>query len=55
MFIKTPNESGDDAIGYLPSDVDNKLEPHFKAMKGVNIYILIINLWTLGRILQQKR
>ena len=35
MFIKTPNESGDDAIGYLPSDVNNKLEPHFKAMKGV--------------------
>ena len=35
LFIKTPNESGDDALGFLPSDVDNKLEPHFKAMKGV--------------------
>lgn len=35
LFVKTPNESSDDAIGYLPSDIDAKLMVHFEATKGI--------------------
>ncbi len=35
MFIKTPNESGDDQIGFLTGDSDNKLEPHLKNMRNI--------------------
>lgn len=35
MFIKTPNESGDDQIGYLTGDAENKLLPHLKNMRNI--------------------
>lgn len=35
LFVKTPNESTDDKIGYLPSSADDKLAPHFEATRGV--------------------
>lgn len=35
MFIKTPNESGDDKSGYLDGGKDNKLLAHLKNMRGV--------------------
>ena len=35
MFIKTANESGDDAIGFLTGDADNKLLPHLKNMRNI--------------------
>lgn len=35
VFIKTPSESGDDKIGYLKGDADDKLEAHFVAMRSV--------------------
>lgn len=34
-FIKNPTESGDDAIGFLTGDKDEKLEKHFEVMRGV--------------------
>lgn len=35
MFIKTPNESGDDKLGFLDGGKDNKLIAHLKNMRGV--------------------
>lgn len=35
LFIKTPNESGSDTIGYLSGDADQKLEVHFDAMRSI--------------------
>ena len=35
LFIKTPNESTDDKIGYLPSSAEDKLAVHFEATRGV--------------------
>lgn len=35
MFIKTPNESGDDQIGFLSGAKEDKLEAHLKNMRGV--------------------
>lgn len=35
MFIKTPNESGDDAIGFLTGDSGSKLEPHLRNMRNI--------------------
>lgn len=35
MFIKTANECGDDAIGYLTGNENEKLVAHFKNMKNV--------------------
>lgn len=35
LFIKTPNESADDKIGYLPSSAEDKLAVHFEATRGV--------------------
>lgn len=34
-FIKNPTESGDDAIGFLTGDKDEKLEKHFEVMRRV--------------------
>lgn len=34
-FVKNPTESGDDAIGFLTGDKDEKLEKHFEVMRGV--------------------
>lgn len=35
VFVKTPNESSDDSIGFLPSTADDKLAVHFEATKGI--------------------
>lgn len=35
LFIKTPNESTDDKIGYLPSSAEDKLAVHFEATRSV--------------------
>lgn len=35
LFIKTPNEAGDDPIGYLSGSADEKLTAHFEATKGI--------------------
>ena len=35
IFVKNPTESGDDAIGFLTGDKDEKLEKHFEVMRGV--------------------
>lgn len=35
LFIKTPSEQGDDQIGYLSGDADQKLEKHFEAMRSI--------------------
>jgi len=35
MFIKTPNEVGDDAIGFLSGNENDKLVAHFKNMKNI--------------------
>lgn len=45
MFIKTPNETGDDSLGYLPSDINSKLEPHLKNMR--NIFLEFMNVGQL--------
>ncbi|AUR93344.1 PhoH-like protein [Vibrio phage 1.187.O._10N.286.49.F1] len=35
LFIKTPSEQGDDQIGYLTGDADQKLEAHFFSMRSI--------------------
>lgn len=35
IFIKNPTESGDDKIGYLKGDENEKLEAHFESMRTV--------------------
>ena len=35
IFVKTPDESGDDAIGFLKGETDSKLEPHFETMREI--------------------
>lgn len=35
IFVKTPDESGDDQIGYLKGETNDKLEPHFESMRGI--------------------
>ncbi|CAH9014255.1 PhoH-like protein [Vibrio phage 501E54-1] len=35
LFIKTPAEQGDDQIGYLSGDADQKLEAHFFSMRSI--------------------
>lgn len=35
LFLKTPNEAGDDKIGFLEGGKDSKLESHFKNMRGI--------------------
>lgn len=35
LFIKTPSEQGDDQIGYLSGDADQKLEAHFFSMRSI--------------------
>lgn len=35
VFVKNPTEAGDDQIGYLTGDADNKLEAHFDSIRGV--------------------
>lgn len=35
LFIKTPSEQGDDQIGYLSGDADQKLEVHFMSMRSI--------------------
>ena len=35
LFIKTPNESTDDKIGFLPSTPEDKLAVHFKATRSI--------------------
>lgn len=35
LFVKTPNESSDDLIGFLPSTADDKLQVHFEATRSV--------------------
>jgi predicted ribonuclease YlaK len=35
VLIKNPTEVGDDIIGSLPGEAENKLEPHFTSMKGI--------------------
>lgn len=35
MFVKTPAEYGDDQIGFLSGDKDQKLEKHFEVMRGI--------------------
>lgn len=34
-FIKTPSEDGDDKIGYLTGDSNQKLAAHFEAMRSI--------------------
>lgn len=35
IFIKTPNESSDDAIGFLPNSADDKISVHMEATRSV--------------------
>lgn len=35
LFVKTPNESGDDPIGFLSGDSDQKLTAHLEASRGI--------------------
>lgn len=35
VFVKNPTEAGDDRIGFLTGDADDKLEAHFESMRGV--------------------
>lgn len=35
LFIKTPDESGDDLIGYLSGNEETKLETHFESMRSI--------------------
>lgn len=35
LFVKTPNESSDDLIGFLPSSAEDKLQVHFEATRSV--------------------
>ncbi|ASV41290.1 PhoH family protein [Vibrio phage ICP1_2006_E] len=35
IFVKAPDESGDDQIGYLKGEAESKLEPHFESMRGI--------------------
>lgn len=35
IFVKTPSELGDDQIGALKGGLEEKLEPHFRSMRGV--------------------
>lgn len=35
VFVKTPVESTDDGIGFLPSTIDDKLMSHFEASKSI--------------------
>lgn len=35
LFVKTPVESSDDAIGFLTGDSNQKLEAHFLASRGI--------------------
>lgn len=35
VFIKTPNESSDDAIGFLPNSADDKISVHMEATRSV--------------------
>ena len=35
IFIKTPVDSTDDSIGFLPSTADDKLKVHFEVTKGI--------------------
>lgn len=35
VFVKNPTEAGDDKIGFLTGDADDKLEAHFESMRGV--------------------
>lgn len=35
IFVKTPSEIGDDAIGYLTGDANQKLEVHFESMRSI--------------------
>ena len=34
-FVRTPFEAGDDQIGYLSGDANQKLEKHFEVMRGL--------------------
>ena len=45
MFIKTPSESGDDQIGYLSGDKNEKLEAHLKNMRKV-----FLDFMTIGQL-----
>lgn len=35
IFVKNPTESGDDKIGYLKGDENEKLQAHFESMRSV--------------------
>lgn len=35
VFVKNPTEAGDDQIGYLTGDAENKLQAHFDSIRGV--------------------
>lgn len=35
IFIKTPNESSDDAIGFLPNSAEDKISVHMEATRSV--------------------
>lgn len=35
VFVKTPSEDGDDKIGYLTGDANEKLKAHFEAMRSI--------------------
>ena len=35
VFVKNPTEAGDDKIGFLTGDTDDKLQAHFESMRGV--------------------
>ena len=35
VVIRTPVESTDDKVGFLPSDLDTKLEPHFASVRKI--------------------
>lgn len=45
IVIRTPVESGKDKIGFLPDDLNKKLEPHFSSTK-----ILLESLLTPGKV-----
>lgn len=45
IVIRTPVESGKDRIGFLPDDLNKKMEPHFASAK-----ILLESLLTPGKV-----
>lgn len=45
LITRTPMEAGTDKIGYLPSDLNEKIEPHFSSSRTI-----LENLLTKGKV-----